>query len=174
MRCAQVRELLQGVGVGLEAGGRSLVFRQEGDAVIDHVVGEDPAVGILCGLRRIETEHVGKRALLVDRGDRFLARVIAGMPHQMHELVEPSLAIVDGLARVVFLLGVIGVEEAANARMARAIDVEQLAIASYTAPPQMWISGLGASSRVGSSTTVENTFASVFESTPVHGDLLPR
>src|SRR5262249_1224757 len=75
------------------------------------------------------------RALLVDRGDRFLARVIAGMPHQMHELVEPSLAIVDGLARVVFLLGVIGVEEAANAWMARAIDLEQLAIASYTAPP---------------------------------------
>ena len=32
----------------------------------------------------------------------------------------------DGLARVVFLLGVIGVEKAANARMARAIDVKQL------------------------------------------------
>jgi hypothetical protein len=32
--------------MGLEAGGRSLVFRQEGDAVIDHVVGEGPAVGI--------------------------------------------------------------------------------------------------------------------------------
>src|SRR5262245_57722235 len=123
MRCAQVWELPQDVGVGLEARGRTLIFRQEGDAVIDHVVGEDPAVGILCGLRRIETQHVGKRALLVDRGDRFLARVIAGMPHQMHELVEPSLAVVDGLARVVFLLGVIGVEEAANARMTRAIDV---------------------------------------------------
>ena len=44
--CAQVRGLLQDVGMGLEAGGRSLVFRQEGDAVIDHVVGEAPAVGI--------------------------------------------------------------------------------------------------------------------------------
>src|SRR5215469_18902808 len=80
MRCAQVRKLLQGVGVGLEARGRSLVFRQEGDAVVDHVVGEDPAVGILCELRRIEAQHVGKRALLVDRGNRFLARVIAYAP----------------------------------------------------------------------------------------------
>src|ERR1035437_6074064 len=53
----------------------------------------------------------------------------------MHEQLEPSLAVVDGLARVVFLLGVIGVEEAADAGMARAIDVQQLAVASYTAPP---------------------------------------
>ena len=55
MRRAQVRELLQDVGVRLEACGRTLIFRQEGDAVIDHVVSEDPPVGILCGLRRIET-----------------------------------------------------------------------------------------------------------------------
>jgi hypothetical protein len=55
MRRAYVRELLQDVGVGLEAGGRALIFCQESDAVIDHVVGEDSAVGILCGLRRIET-----------------------------------------------------------------------------------------------------------------------
>src|SRR5208283_5348394 len=40
--------------------------------------------------------------------------------------------------------------------------------------PQTWISGLGASSLVGSSITVENTLASVFESTPVHGDLPPK
>src|SRR5215813_5200263 len=65
------------------------------------------------------------------------------MPHQMHELVEPSLAVVDGLARVVFLFGVVGVEEAANARMARAIDVKQLAVASYTAPPPDVDLGLG-------------------------------
>src|SRR5215470_16388940 len=65
------------------------------------------------------------------------------MPHQMHELVEPSLAVVDGLARVVFLLCVIRVEEAADARMARAIDVKQLAVASYAAPaPDMYL-GLG-------------------------------
>src|SRR5262249_30853911 len=38
----------------------------------------------------------------------------------------------------------------------------------------MWISGLGSSSLVGSSITVEHTFACVFESTPVHGDLPPR
>src|SRR5262245_50125049 len=65
------------------------------------------------------------------------------MPHQMHELVEPSLAVVDGLARVVFFLGVIGVEEAANARMARAIDVKQLAVAPYTAPSPDVHLGLG-------------------------------
>src|SRR5437763_2095715 len=65
------------------------------------------------------------------------------MPHQMHELVEPSLAVVDGLARVVLLLGVIGVEEAANARMARAIDVKQLGIACYTASPPDVDLGLG-------------------------------
>ena len=49
----------------------------------------------------------------------------------------------DGLARVVFLLGVIGVEKAANARMARAIDVKQLAVASYAAPPPYMDLGLG-------------------------------
>src|SRR5262245_4430417 len=65
------------------------------------------------------------------------------MPHQMHELVEPSLAVVGGLAGVVFLLGVIGVEEAANARMARAIDVKQLAVASYAASPPDMDLGLG-------------------------------
>src|SRR5262245_9229740 len=65
------------------------------------------------------------------------------MPHQMHELVEPSLAVVDGFARVVFFLGVIGVEEATNARTARAIDVKQLAVAPYTAPSPDVHLGLG-------------------------------
>src|SRR5208337_3545432 len=68
-----------------------------------------------------------------DRGNRFLTRVITSVPHEMHELVEPSLAVIDGFAGVVFLLGVIGVEEAADARMARAIDMKQLAVPSYTA-----------------------------------------
>src|SRR5260370_42064652 len=36
------------------------------------------------------------------------------------------------------------------------------------------MSGLAPSSLVGSSITVENTLACVFESTPVHGDLPPR
>src|SRR5512133_850500 len=65
------------------------------------------------------------------------------MPHQMHELVEPSLAVVDRLARVVFLLGVIGVEEAADAWMARSIDVKQLAVSSYTASSPDVDFGLG-------------------------------
>src|SRR5271165_7058376 len=38
----------------------------------------------------------------------------------------------------------------------------------------MRISGLAPSSLVGNSIAVENTLASVFESTPVHGDLPPR
>src|SRR5829696_8159406 len=40
--------------------------------------------------------------------------------------------------------------------------------------PQMRISGAAPSSLVGSSITVENTLASVLESTPVHGDWPPR
>src|SRR5208283_1775795 len=135
MRRTDVRKLLQNVGVGLETCGWTLIFRQEGKAVIDHVVSEHAAVGILRGLGRIETYHVGKCALRVDRSNRFLACVVAGMPHQMHELLEPSLAVVGGLARVVLLLSVIRVEEAANAGMSGAIDVEQLAVPSYTASP---------------------------------------
>src|SRR5271170_5671442 len=68
-------------------------------------------------------------------------------------------------------LCVVGVEKAADTRMARAIDVDQLTILPHAASPQMCTSGFGDSSLVGSSTTVEKTFASVFESTPVHGDL---
>src|SRR4029077_1651032 len=56
------------------------------------------------------------------------------MPHQVNELLEPALTVVDGLARVVFLLGIIGVEEAGHARMAGAINVKPLAIASHAAP----------------------------------------
>ncbi len=41
--------------MGLEAGGWTLIFCQESDAVIDYVVGEESAVGILCGLRGVET-----------------------------------------------------------------------------------------------------------------------
>src|SRR5262249_49865689 len=66
-------------------------------------------------------------------GNRFLSRVVARMAHQMHELFEPSLAVVDRLAGVVFLLGVVGVEEAADAGMAGTVDVNQLAVAPHTA-----------------------------------------
>ncbi len=55
MRRAEVGKLLQNVGVGFEARGRALIFRQEGEAVIDHVVCEDTAVGIRRRLGRIET-----------------------------------------------------------------------------------------------------------------------
>src|SRR5690242_266794 len=65
------------------------------------------------------------------------------MPQEMHELFEPSLPVVDRLARVVFLFGVIGVEEAADARMAGSIDVNQAAVSSYTASPPDVDFGLG-------------------------------
>jgi hypothetical protein len=42
----------------------------------------------------------------------------------MDELVKPSLTVVDRLARVVLFLGVVGVEEAADARMASTIDMK--------------------------------------------------
>src|SRR5262249_59047502 len=64
---------------------------EEREAVVDHVVREDGAVGILRGLRRIETQHVGQYAFLVDRSNRFLARVTSSVAHQMHELIEPAL-----------------------------------------------------------------------------------
>jgi hypothetical protein len=51
----------------------------------------------------------------------------------MHELIEPALAIVHRLAGVVFQLRVVGVEKAADTRMARAIDVDQLAILPHAA-----------------------------------------
>src|SRR5271166_1045642 len=127
---ADVRELLQNVVMRLEARRRALVFRQEGEPVIDHVVGEDPAVGFGRGLRRLETQAVRKRALRIDGGDGFLARVIAGVTHEMDELLEPPVAVVDGLAGVIFQFGVVRVEEAADARMAGAIDVNQSAVLS--------------------------------------------
>jgi hypothetical protein len=40
----------------------------------------------------------------------------------MDELLEPALAVVDRFAGVVFLFGVVGVEEAAYARMVGAIE----------------------------------------------------
>ena len=72
-------------------------------------------------------------SLLVDLGNRFFARVISRVAHQMHELIEPAFAIVHRLAGVVFQLRVVGVEKAADTRMARAIDVDQLAILPHAA-----------------------------------------
>src|ERR1019366_2282919 len=114
MRRADVRELLEKVGVRLKAVGWDFTLGEEGEAMIDDVVGKNPAVGILRGLRRIEAQHVGQEAVGVDRGDCFLTGVIAGMPHQVDELIEPALAIVNRLAGVVLLFGLVGVEEAAD------------------------------------------------------------
>src|SRR6202047_5099219 len=133
MRRAQVRKLLENVGVRFQTAGRAFALGQERKAVVDHVVSEDAAVGTLRRLRRIETQHVGQCSLLVDLGNRFFARVISRVTHQMHELIEPALAIVDRLAGVVFQLRVVGVEKAADTRMARTIDMDQLAILPHAA-----------------------------------------
>ena len=86
MRRADVRKLLENVGVRFQTAGRAFALGEEGEAVIDHVVSEDAAVGILRRLRRIETQHVGQCSLPVDLGNRFFARVISRVTHQMHEL----------------------------------------------------------------------------------------
>src|SRR4051794_19153925 len=128
MRRADIRELIQSIAVGSESGGRTLVLRQEREAIINDVVRENAPIGILRGLRRIETQNVRQSALVVDRGNRFLAGVIARMPQQMHELFEPSRAVINRLAGVVLLFGVISVEEAADTWMAGSIDVNQPAL----------------------------------------------
>src|SRR5262245_16616500 len=143
MRGAEVRKLLENVGVRFQTAGRAFAFGQEREAVLEHVVSEHAAVGILRGLRRIETQHVGQCSLLVDLGNRFFARVISRVTHQMYELIEPALAIVHGLAGVVFQLRVVGVEKAADTRMARAIDVDQLAILPHAASSPDVYFGLG-------------------------------
>ena len=103
--------------------------------MIDDIVGKDPAVGIFRGLRRIEAHHVGQQALGVDRRDRFGVGVVASMAHQVDEHGRPALAIVDRFAGVVFQHGVVGVEEAADRRVASAIDMEQLAVLPDAASP---------------------------------------
>src|SRR5262249_2395668 len=51
----------------------------------------------------------------------------------MHELIEPALAIVHRLAGVVFHVRVVVVEQAADAGLAGAIEVQQLAILTHAA-----------------------------------------
>src|SRR5215813_3957171 len=74
---AEVRKLLENVCVWFQAAGRAFALGQEREAVIDHVVSDDAAVGILRGLRRTETQHVGQCSLLGELGNRFFARVIS-------------------------------------------------------------------------------------------------
>ena len=161
MRRADVRKLFENVGVRFQTAGRAFALGQEREAVIDYVVSEDAAVGILRRFRRIESS--ARRAVFAPcRSWRSLfARVISRVAHEMHELIEPALAIVHRLAGVVFH-GCRGVEKAADTRMARAIDMDQLAVLPHAASSPRY-SGFGASSLVGSSTTVEKTLASVFE-----------
>ncbi len=135
MRRANVRELLENVGVRLEAGGGNIALGEEGEAMIDDVVRKNAAVWILSGLRRIKAQHVRQNAVSIDRSDRFFAGVIARMSHQVNKLIRPALAIVDRLAGVVFQFGVVGIEKAADARVASAIDMKQLAVLAHAAPP---------------------------------------
>jgi hypothetical protein len=57
MRHAEIRKLSQRVGMWLQAARRTFALGEKREAVIDHVVGEDAAVGIFCGLRGIEARR---------------------------------------------------------------------------------------------------------------------
>ncbi len=135
MRRANVRELLENVSVRLEASGGNIALGEEGEAMIDDVVSKNATVWILSGLQRIEAQHVRQNAVSVDRSDCFFAGVITRMPHQVNKLIRPALAIVDRLTGVVFQFGVVGIEEAADARVTSAINMKQLAVLAHATPP---------------------------------------
>jgi len=174
MRRADIRKVLEDIRMRLEAGRRDVAFRQEGKAVIYHIVGEIAAIGICRGLLRIEFQHVGQDAVLVDLGDRLVIRVVARMPHQMDEHPEPALAVVDRLAGVVLFLGVVGVEEAADAGMPGAIDMQELAVAPEAAPAPDPDLRLGIDLARWHLDHHREHIGSVLDSTPVQGDLPPR
>ena len=82
---ADVRKLLENVGVRFQTAGRAFALGEEGEAVIDHVVSEDAAVGILRRLRRIETQHVGQCSLLGNRAEASKsARAGLSLTHEGH------------------------------------------------------------------------------------------
>src|SRR5207245_6263018 len=56
MRCPDVWKLLQNVGVRLETGRRTLIFRQEREAIVDDVISETAAVWVHGSRRRIDTQ----------------------------------------------------------------------------------------------------------------------
>src|SRR5262249_57543202 len=129
------------------------------------------AGGMFGGLRRIETQHVGQYAFLVDRSNRFLARVTSSVAHQMHELIEPALRSFTGsLALYSSFVSSVLKKLLTLGCPARSAWIS-LPCCRTLHRPQICTSGFGASSLVGSSTTIEKTLAWVFESTPVHGDL---
>ena len=159
--CRCVSNRWQGVGLRL----------QKPAAVIDHVVGEDAAVGIFSRASTDRTSvhravHAPCRSRQSLRRERNFHIVSI-----RYDNPSASFAIVHRLAGVVLQLRIVGVEKATDARMARAIDMVQLAILPQAASSPDAEFGFRWSSLVGSSTAVEKTSASVFESTPVHGDL---
>src|ERR1022692_2777456 len=195
MRRAEVRELVESVGMRFEAVRRNLSLGEEGETVIDDIVGKDAAVGVLGWFRGVIAQHVRQKPVGIDRGDRFFPGVMTGMPHQVDKLIEPAITVVDRLAGVVLLFGLVRVEEAADRGVAGAIDMAEPAIAKHTAAAPDANLGLGAELagrqlqddrehvafgiRILAgprrlARTIENTLLSVFESWPVHGDLPPR
>ena len=91
VRRAQVREHLQSVGVRAQSRRRTVALGEERQPVVDDVVGEDAAVRVFRRLGRIERQHVGQRAFVVDGFDGFFARVAAGVAQLMDEHVDPPL-----------------------------------------------------------------------------------
>ena len=130
--------------------------------------------GYLRGLRRVEREHVGQRALLLDRLDGFLAAVPAGVAHQVDEhpiqrsrsrIGSPALysSLVSSVLKKLLTDGCPARSTCSSSPSRRRLH-----------RPQIRTSGSAPSALVGISSTIENTLASVLESTPVHGESPPR
>src|SRR4051812_22150150 len=102
----EIREGVESVGVWAQARWRALALRQEREPVVDDVVGEDSAVGVLRRFGRVEGQHVRQGAFGVDRLDGLFAGVATGVAELMDEHVDPSLPVVDRDAGVVLLFGV--------------------------------------------------------------------
>ena len=97
MRCAEVRKLLEQIGVRLKPVGRNLPLGDEGQAMRYDVVGQNATVRIPGGFRGVVSHHVRQELLRVDRGDGFFPGVISSVAQHMNELIEEALPVVNRL-----------------------------------------------------------------------------
>ena len=160
----------QRVGVRAQTGWRaSFLVRNATRMSITSSVKTRP-FGYCGGLDGSKVQHVRQDAVLVERGDRLLARVAAGVAQQVDELVRPparsltgSLALYSSLVSSVLKKLLI---DGCPARSAWTSSPSRRTLHR----PQILQFGLGgqlAPSAV--SMAMEKTLAALFESTPVHG-----
>ena len=119
-------------------------------------------------------QHVGQKALRLDRGDRFFARIVARMSHQMNEQsVHLARSLTGSLALYSSFVSSVLKKLLTDGCPARSTCKRIPSLPRTLQRPQIRISGLAPSSLVGNSRTIEKMLACVFESTPLHGDLTP-